>query len=132
MYAMTMHLMQEYNKLESAVKAELTRHAAELVKLVYFEVGEEFDVLKEKVFCFCKEEEEQVFNYYFISYELADLFELIQQPLFRLSMGDTYLWARQLNNQSLELEKDHGKFCIIYDNVIQCALAVRKGYIRVD
>jgi len=128
MYAMTNALMQKYNQLESAIKAELTRHAAEWVKQVYFEAGEEFDALKEKIFT---EIDDQVFNYYFIDIELAQLLQEIQQPMVRLLTGDTYLWARQLTNQSLELEKDHGKFCIIYDNVIQLALAVRKGYILV-
>ncbi|MBM3456446.1 MAG: hypothetical protein FJX80_15145 [Bacteroidetes bacterium] len=127
MYTTTNRLMQQYNGLESAVKAELTRHAAEWVKQVYFEAGEEFDNLKDSVYL---DVDDKVFNYYFIDIELANLLELIEQPLQRLTTGNTYLWARQLNNQSLELEKDHGKFCIIYDNVIQLALAVQKGYIK--
>jgi len=129
MYTTTMTLMQKYNKLESAVKAELTRYASELVKQVHFEAGVEFDTLKEQVFA---QVDDHVFSYYFIDVELAQLFQLINQPLVRLSTSDTYLWARQFNNQSLELEKDYGKFCIIYDNVIQLVLAVRKGYIQID
>jgi hypothetical protein len=130
MYTTTNRLMQQYNGLESAVKAELTRHAAEWVKQVYFEAGEEFDNLKDSMSAELELTENMVFNYYFIDVELATLLGKINQPLIYLTTGDTCLWARQFNNQSLELEKDHGKFCIIYDNVIQLALAVQKGYIK--